>query len=389
MHVHEFPARPDLEQYRKQAKDLLRAVQRGERTAKVRVEEVADSGRPFRLVDAQRVLAREYGFASWPRFVRHVAGLSANRTDAIGRFERAADAVVEGDTATLGHLLDEDPSLIRARSSRQHGATLLHYISANGVEDFRQRSPDNAPAVAEVLLARGAVVDAVSDSYDGIDTTMGLLVSSVHPHRAAVQVPLVHALLDYGGSIDGIADDCSNLLTALAFHYPRAAEALAERGARVDNILTAAGLGRLDLVRRYAHSAPSRLPAWLRRSAVPIRAMALLWAAALNRLEVADFLSGEEALLQAADNQEFTALHWAAFNGHTDVVDLLIRRGADLEARNSYGGTVLGATLWAVANGDPTVDRTAVVRTLLSAGALREAQPSVTGNADIDALLNG
>ena len=199
-------------------------------------------------------------------------------------------------------------------------------------------------------------------------------------------MPLVHVLLDHGAAVDGIADDCSNLLTALAFQYPRAAEALEQRGARVDNILTAAGLGRLDLVRRYADTAPSRLPKWL-RTAVPLKARALLWAAALDRLDVADFLSSERDLLQAIDNQGFTALHWAAFNGHADMVDLLIRRGADLQARNVYGGTVLGGTLWAVANGDRTIDRSAVVRRLLAAGAALDDQSTRTGNADIDALL--
>ena len=44
---------------------------------------------------------------------------------------------------------------------RSHRATLLHYVGANGVEDYRQRSPQNAVAVAEALLAAGAEVDAV------------------------------------------------------------------------------------------------------------------------------------------------------------------------------------------------------------------------------------
>ena len=35
------------------------------------------------------------------------------------------------------------PELIRQRSSREHRSTLLHYVSANGIEDFRQRTPPN------------------------------------------------------------------------------------------------------------------------------------------------------------------------------------------------------------------------------------------------------
>jgi len=50
--------------------------------------------------------------------------------------------------------------LIRARSLREHRCTLLHYAAANGVEAERQRTPPNAPAVAQLLLARGADPDA-------------------------------------------------------------------------------------------------------------------------------------------------------------------------------------------------------------------------------------
>ena len=38
----------------------------------------------------------------------------------------------------LARLLAEHPDLARQRSTRDHRATLLHYVSANGVEDFRR-----------------------------------------------------------------------------------------------------------------------------------------------------------------------------------------------------------------------------------------------------------
>jgi ankyrin repeat protein len=388
MDVREFPPRPDLEHYRKQAKDLLKAYDRGDADAVARVRAVTGPGESVKLADAQLTLAREHGFASWPKFKVHVAGLLAD-SGGISSFERAVDAVVDGDEAALRILLDRDSSLVTARSSRDHRATLLHYISANGVEDFRQRSPRNARAIAELLLDRGAVVDAVSHSYGDDDTTMGLLVSSVHPHLAGVQVDLVHTLIDHGAAVDGIANDGGNVLTALAFQYPLAADALVQRGARIDNILSAAGIGRLDLVRQYADTPPTGLPAWVRRDGLPPRAKALLWAAALGRLDVVDFLSLDRELLSAVDNQGFTALHWAAFNGHDDVVSLLISRGSDLEARTIYGGSVLGSTVWAVANAENGVDRVPVLRTLLAAGAKLDGQATPTGNADVDSLLAG
>jgi len=51
------------------------------------------------------------------------------------------------------------------------------------------------------------------------------------------------------------------------------------------------------------------------------------------------------------------------------MIKLLLDRGAPLEARNSYGGTVLGQSLWSVVNGDPAIDFVPVIEMLLGAGA--------------------
>jgi hypothetical protein len=60
---------------------------------------------------------------------------------------------------------------------------------------------------------------------------------------------MVDALVDGGARVDGVEDDAAPLEFALGFGYPRAAEALARRGARVDHLVHRAGLGRLDDVR--------------------------------------------------------------------------------------------------------------------------------------------
>jgi uncharacterized protein len=59
----DLPARPDLDQLRHQAKDLLHAAQRGDPDATARIGAVS---RRLILSSAQLALAREYGFASWP-----------------------------------------------------------------------------------------------------------------------------------------------------------------------------------------------------------------------------------------------------------------------------------------------------------------------------------
>ena len=71
-----LPARPSLEQLRKQAKNLLRDYRAGDAGAATRVRAVlpraVDGGSGLALADAQFVLAREYGFQSWAALVHHV-----------------------------------------------------------------------------------------------------------------------------------------------------------------------------------------------------------------------------------------------------------------------------------------------------------------------------
>ncbi|MBE7160840.1 MAG: ankyrin repeat domain-containing protein [Williamsia herbipolensis] len=71
-----LPERPDIDCLRGQARDLQRGVRAGDPAALRRASvPVADNA--FRLGDAQRVIAREHGFVSWPRLqsnVRAIAG---------------------------------------------------------------------------------------------------------------------------------------------------------------------------------------------------------------------------------------------------------------------------------------------------------------------------
>lgn len=65
-----LPERSDLEQLKKQAKDLLNEVRAGQSEAVTRIGK--EDTATFVLNDAQRILAREYGFASWAKFKLHV-----------------------------------------------------------------------------------------------------------------------------------------------------------------------------------------------------------------------------------------------------------------------------------------------------------------------------
>jgi hypothetical protein len=84
-----LPARPSLEQLRKQAKDRLASMP------------------DAKLADAQFALARDYGFDSWPKLVRHVDGL---QSPSIAQHDRIAHDMVaayrHSDEAAAARLND-------------------------------------------------------------------------------------------------------------------------------------------------------------------------------------------------------------------------------------------------------------------------------------------
>ncbi|MGA2181038.1 MAG: hypothetical protein ABSH15_15835, partial [Verrucomicrobiota bacterium] len=86
-----LPVRPSLEQLKKQVKDLLKSHQSGEPDGLRRIQQNHPdwSQRPieelraasFKLADAQLVIAREYGCASWPKLKAQVEFiLAANQS---------------------------------------------------------------------------------------------------------------------------------------------------------------------------------------------------------------------------------------------------------------------------------------------------------------------
>jgi ankyrin repeat protein len=95
-----FPVRPNLEQLKHQAKDLLREIQRGNPDAIAELREhhrKAAEPANAKLADAQLALARSYGLASWSRLV-----LACRMTDAIWR----------GDTEAVRELVLQHPRLL-------------------------------------------------------------------------------------------------------------------------------------------------------------------------------------------------------------------------------------------------------------------------------------
>ena len=403
MAIHETPqgTTPDLDQLRRQAKELLRAHSAGDTQARQRVARALPklagtswdrtAGFRARLTDAQLVIARERGFDSWPKLKAY----ADTGEGGLPPFRRAVLAVVDGDIQTLRALLQADPQLITERSPERHRAQLLHYVAVNGVENELQRTPPNAVEICRLLLDAGAEVDSPCETYGGgpNQTTMNLLVSSAHPHLAGLQSVLVEALIDGGAAIDGPRGDNAPLRTALQFGYPEAAETLTRRGASVDALDLAAGLGRTDLMavllENGANSAapegsgpndngPKSAQDW-RPSAQGGHFDAFVLACRNGRTESAGYLLERGVDIDALSDGGGTGLHEAILWNRHEVVHLLLERGAD--AAILHGRWQATALDFASYNG-----RTECVKLLLANGAsdLDEALVSAAGQGHLE-----
>lgn len=379
-----LPPRPNLEQYKKLAKDFQHACNSADSGA-IRewathwLEDDAEARRMehrwkkfkkterCKLTDAQFFIARNHGFATWPKFTAHLKALSLAHSP-ISNFETAADAIISGDAATLANLLRDHPALARARSTRDHRSTLLHYVSANGIEDYRQKTPKNIVEITTLLLDSGADVNAESDAYGGRSTTLGLTATSCHPEEAGVQLALLQLLIDRGALIDG-PDSGSAVNGCLHNGRGQAAEFLATRGASLD-LEAAAGVGRLDVVQSFFNTDGTLKPAATEKQLTD----GFAWACEFGHLSVVEFLlrQGVDVEAKLRHNGQ-TGLHWAAWGGLADIVKLLLERGARVDVKDeTYESTPLE---WALYRWGASPDRTtrpshyATVALLARAGA--------------------
>ncbi len=401
-----LPPRPDLDQYRKLARDLQRACRAGDAAIRAwaarwletlsslqppddtppaarldaarEAERMEQRWRTFSqanecraqclLADAQFFVAREHGFDSWPRFATHVATLAQPDSD-VALFESAVNAVVAGDAATLRRLLRDHPRLVTARSTREHRSTLLHYVSANGVEDFRQQTPSNIVEITRILLQAGADVNATSEAYGGGSTALGLAATSLHPQRAGVQMALLDTLLESGAKVEQGAekDDGSAVTGCLANGQPEAASYLASRGALL-TLEGAAGIGRLDVVRTFFDDRGLRL-----RGATTAQVdSGFLYACGYGHLDVVRFLLEQGVEPDVRNDGGETGLHWTSFGPYPAIARLLLDRGATVNLRdNRYQSTPLDWTLfaWAKAEGPERERGYELAGLLVAAGA--------------------
>jgi ankyrin repeat protein len=311
---------------------------------------------PLTREGARTVVAREHGFSSWRTLRDHVTSLSESGEP----FARAYRLVEARDADGLARVVKEFPELVHARGT--NGNNLLGMASATHDE-----------RLCRVLLDAGA------------DPARGNAHGWTPLHQAAyANLPLLlDMLLDAGAPVDVSArgDGGTPLVVALFWGHRQAAEILAERGLAPGNLRVAAGLGRLGLLggplgaHREFYRPHSGFPAW-KPSDDPaeIRNEALSWAARNDRAEAVELLVARGAEINA-DVYRGTALAWAAAQGAGDAVAKLVELGADVDHRGTFGGSGHGegvtALHLAAQNG-----HSRVLRILLGAGA----DPSLKDN---------
>ncbi|MBZ5594604.1 MAG: ankyrin repeat domain-containing protein [Acidobacteriia bacterium] len=141
---------PDLEQLKRQARELLRGFVAGEAEAvgEVYAHYHAPDRSKFALHDAQLVIARSYGFESWPKLKAYVDGVTV---------QRVADAVRTDDLAKVRAMLKARPELADLAMSYVDEHRPIHFA-------VMKRSPE----MVRLLMRHGA------NARQGI-----------HPHRDA------------------------------------------------------------------------------------------------------------------------------------------------------------------------------------------------------------
>ncbi len=155
-----WPYRPDFNQFKRQAKELLKAYRSGDADAVAEVQrhEQAPDPAAFALHDAQRVLARIYGFPSWQKLKSYVQTiqtywrpLEPKSDDDANRFLRLA---------CITYFDGDHPS--RRVRARQLLAEKPHLAKANL---YTAAAVGDVPAVAD-FLAKNADVHAKGGPFD-------------------------------------------------------------------------------------------------------------------------------------------------------------------------------------------------------------------------------
>src|SRR5262245_34030297 len=216
------------------------------------------------------------------------------------KFHPAIAAGAAGDLEKFKALIAEDPSLATARSSRSH-PTLLQCVVLEGKD-----RPYNVE-MAKVLIDAGAELNEPFGACASMD------------NRACAEL-----LLNYGAAIDGTGG-WTALEEALYWNSRNVLALLLERGAKVQNLRTAAGLGRTDLIEGYFNP----------DGTLKTEAGKINWP--FGNLEKKEWSQDQQGIIN-------NAFVYACMHGHIDAAKLLLEKGAEINTIPDgfdYAGTGL------------------------------------------------
>lgn len=266
------------------------------------------------------------------------------------KFHPAMKAINSDDLEKFKTLVAEDPSLATSRSTRSH-PTLLQCVVLEGKD-----KPNNVE-MAKVLIDAGAELNEPLGAAGSID------------NRAVAEL-----LLDRGAAIDGTGG-WSPLEEALFWNSKNVLALLLERGAKVQNLRIAAGLGRTDLIEDF-FDADGNLKPEAGRINWPwgdLEAIANSNHPAKGKQSLSDRVNAWSQGPQGIINNAFV---YACMHGHIDAAKLLLEKGAEINVIPGgfdYAGTGLH---YAALNG-----HRAMVEFLLDHGADRNVKDTKVGGA--------
>ncbi len=395
-----LPAQPNLEHLKKQAKDLLHDFAQGNPAAVEQFNSVVSASAVAKpkLADAQHVIAHEYGFASWGKLKEHVQSLAP-----FDPVKALVDAVHANDDAQVAQLLQQHPELKSKLNDplpgfgfggtallaavRWANRKMVDILLAAGA-DINQRSHwwagsfgvlDDDRDLAPYLIERGAILDAHAAARLGMFDQLKELISAnpklVHARGGDGQTPLHFAatveiakyLLDHGADID--ARDIDHESTPAQYMVRKQqdiARYLVSRGCWTD-ILMAAALGDLELVRKHLDADPASVHKSVNERYFPkqnihagghheeIFRLLMERSPAALKLSVAcqigdeaefrSLLTGNPGLAKTLSDDERSKIVAAAEGNNTRAVRMMLEAGWPVDVR-AGGTTALHFAAW-------------------------------------------